>query len=956
MNAVVHKNGACFYVSPEEAKDAGLRLHRGRGICAQPCPGCQTDVPPGQLVTTDWRLLLRLGARFVAAPPAPPAPTLDASRAIDADIFVPVPEGKVLRPYQLAAVKYARVRNRVLIADEMGCVDGSTEIQVMRAGKSFKCTVTNLYRKTYPNKNSHPKQNPDIATHVRALCGDEFRQHQLISIIDMGTRSTVRVSLQNGKSVVLTPDHEILLLDGSWKAAGALNPGDMVVTNGTPVCSECGSDDRVSTYKYSKFKGLCRKCMYAHRTKPSGGKFVDNDGYVRVSGQRGHPRANTTGQVYEHILVMEKILGRPVLTSEHVHHKNENRSDNSPDNLVIKSPGDHHREHRKYRNLHGGRSAKGGEVVFRPTHSEVVSVTPCGETHVYDLVMADPYRNFVANGIVVHNCGKTIETVAIANADSSISRILVVCPTTLKPNWKREIHAWDSEQGQVMICDHAKEVPAQWPEGRVWCICNPEKLVAARSKKAADLVERAGGLWEKLMLTHWDLLILDEAHRFKNEKAARTGRVLGTPKKGSVLAQEGLAQRCGKLVALTGTPIPNRVRELWPLLRVLAPASFRLKGDFLFRYCGPKQEEIFKPGCRGVGEKVWTFDGASNLPELQLRLRTTCMIRRLKSDVVKELPPKTRQILPLPGDTMKRQADAERFAWMQLFPKLNELQADALIAEAMGDAFAYENALDRLIVDAEKVDAAKIAAERQALALAKAPLVVEHAMDALENPGQKIVVMAHHRTVIERLTKEFGDRNIGVACVYGGTPMKDRQRQVDLFQADQKTRVFIGGLHAAGVGLTLTAATIMLFAEADWQPGVLAQCEDRIHRIGQLLSVLIQYLVVDGSIEALVIAAALRKQRVAEQALDGAPRPVTKRREYPKATSGDRSLCSQALAAWATASKLKQLQLRDKTAELVLSLSQRDTTRRLSDGEIWLCRKLMRENRSTLPQALRPLV
>lgn len=557
--------------------------------------------------------------------------------------------------------------------------------------------------------------------------------------------------------------------------------------------------------------------------------------------------------------------------------------------------------------------------------------------------------------------GKSVEAVAIVNSGEGNRRILVVCPATLKANWAREIQAWDAKQGEILICDHVKDLPATWSEDRTWCICNPDKLVAARTKKDPDVVERAGGLWSGLMGVTWDVIILDEAHRFKNPKAARTGRVLGIRKSRKGPAQAGLAQRCQKLIALTGTPIPNRVRELWPLLSVIAPSSFPKESDFLFRYCGPKQQEVFKRGQkyafndqsgRVEGDKVWSFDGASNLEELQQRLRATCMIRRLKTDVVKELPAKTRQIIPLPGEPMKRQADAERHAWMQLFPKLTDVETDALIAEALGDTFAYEAALERLSVEIDKIDAAKIAAERQALALAKIPLVIDHVSDALENPDQKVVVMAHHREVISRLLTEFTKAGVQAVALSGATPMPDRQKTVDAFQNAKEIRVFIGGLHAAGVGLTLTAASLMVFVEADWQPGVLAQCEDRIHRIGQLLPVLIQYLVVDGSVEALIIAAALRKQRIADQALDGAPLQ-TRRKQYPKASEQDQALCKEALAYWSVADKLSQLRLRENTIVLIKSLAERNVKRPLTDGETWLCKKLMRENRMTLPTRLR---
>lgn len=544
--------------------------------------------------------------------------------------------------------------------------------------------------------------------------------------------------------------------------------------------------------------------------------------------------------------------------------------------------------------------------------------------------------------------GKSIEAIAMVNATPSASRILVICPATLKENWRREIETWDEQQGTVIVCDDASEVPETFA-GRTWCICNTDRLVAAKVRGKDERQERAGGLWTTLMLVQWDALVIDEAHRLRNPKAARTPRVLGASKTIGVAAQAGLVQQSRRVIALTGTPIPNRVRELWPLINALAAETFRKKGDFLFRYCGPRQEEIIKRGGHGEKCKVWNFDGASNLDELQGKLRDTIMIRRTKADVLKELPAKTRRILPLPSDALKREADAERSGWLKLYPRMDEARAEILLAEAMGDAFSFEDALDKLDTEIGTINIATIAAERKALALAKIPLVLERG-EALLEQTPKLVVMAHHHEVVEQYAREFGDRGFQTVRVYGPSTMDERQEAIDRFQNDPNVRVFVGSLHAAGVGLTLTAASAMIMAEWDWQPSVNIQCEDRIHRISQQRAVLIEYPIVDGSIEAVVLACVLRKQSVIDQALDAPSRDQRPRKVWPKASDTDRKLAKECLQVWAN---LGTGALNERVGVLVSAMAQRAEKRPLTDGEVWLCRKLARENIRTLPQALR---
>jgi hypothetical protein len=156
---------------------------------------------------------------------------------------------------------------------------------------------------------------------------------------------------------------------------------------------------------------------------------------------------------------------------------------------------------------------------------------------------------------------------------------------------------------------------------------------------------------------------------------------------------------------------------------------------------------------------------------------------------------------------------------------------------------------------------------RHEVALAKVPYVIEQLKELIEEEEKKVICFAHHKDVIAAIMAAFP----GVAVqITGDTPMQARQDAVEAFQGNDKIKLFVGSITAAGVGLTLTAASHVIFAELDWVPGNITQCEDRAHRIGQTNSVLVQHLVLEGSLDAYIADTLVAKQTVIDQALDNA--------------------------------------------------------------------------------------
>lgn len=394
--------------------------------------------------------------------------------------------------------------------------------------------------------------------------------------------------------------------------------------------------------------------------------------------------------------------------------------------------------------------------------------------------------------------GKTVQAIGCINLTCPGSRVLVVCPATLKRNWQVELNKWLIPPRVVTIIKSGDRIPVN---GVV--VINYDLLVK----------------YEKELSGLWDIMILDEAHYAKNRKAARTKAV------------KRIAAHAVRIFCLTGTPVLNRPVDIFELISMLDSKTWSNWWSFTKRYCDAHNN--------GFGLDV---SGASNTEELARRLRETVMLRRLKADVLADLPAKRRQVITLGNGKGDHK-----------------------------DMTALRDMVDTWGDDVEKLKSpmaafAEIAKLRHATALSKVPQVIEHVTNVLEQE-KKVVVFAHHKDVIAQLAEGLAE--FGPVLLTGDTAQDARQGVVNKFQTDAGTRVFIGSITAAGVGVTLTAASVVVFAELDWTPSNLTQAEDRLHRIGQTDTVLVQHLVIDGSIDARLAKLVCAKQTIIDQIVDG---------------------------------------------------------------------------------------
>ncbi|MGB8879828.1 MAG: DEAD/DEAH box helicase, partial [Solirubrobacteraceae bacterium] len=401
-------------------------------------------------------------------------------------------------------------------------------------------------------------------------------------------------------------------------------------------------------------------------------------------------------------------------------------------------------------------------------------------------------RTFLADE---QGLGKTIEALATLEADAAYPAV-VVCPASLKLNWMREIGRWVPRRSVQMLDGKRGGVAAT-----DITIINYD-IVAGRLEGLNDLRPRA--------------VVLDESHYCKNPRAQRTQ---AAQRLCAAVPREGL------VLALTGTPVMNRPPELISQLRILG----RL-GDF-------------GSGAQ-FGER---FRGPDAHQRLHWHLRARCFVRRLKADVLPQLPAKTRAVVPvaLDNEPEYRLAEEDVIAWLQSQPlDLHEL--DARVAAALR--------AERLV----RLNALKLLAARGKLHGAL------HWIHDFLSSGEPLVVFARHREIQRAVLERFPT----ALHVLGEDSRRARDEAVQDFQ-EGGGQLIVCSIEVAGQGITLTRASNVAFLELDWTPAKHDQAEDRCHRIGQQDAVNATYLLAADTIDETIGMLLERKRAVIGAVTDG---------------------------------------------------------------------------------------
>lgn len=320
----------------------------------------------------------------------------------------------------------------------------------------------------------------------------------------------------------------------------------------------------------------------------------------------------------------------------------------------------------------------------------------------------------------------------------------------------------------------------------------------------------------------WKCIAFDEAHSLANRQSKRTK------------AAKALSRMTTKVIAISGTPVMNRPSDFWPILNIVRPELFPSWQAFAHRHCDPRKTHW-----------GWEYKGAKNLGELHDKIKPF-MLRRLKQDVL-DLPSKTHTVIPLTlhDRTELDAAEADFITWLSKNTRFGSVSA------------------------AQKAEAVtKLGCLLRLTAKLKCRAVVEWSRKFFrDHPNKKLILFAIHTNMVDVLQRKILDS--GVVVIDGSTPSKKRQAIVDSFQNDPNTRLLVANIKAAGVGLTLTAASTVAYSELWWTPAVMAQGADRVHRIGQNEDCDICYLIVPNTVEERICKAIQTKQQVATAIVDG---------------------------------------------------------------------------------------
>jgi SWI/SNF-related matrix-associated actin-dependent regulator 1 of chromatin subfamily A len=401
--------------------------------------------------------------------------------------------------------------------------------------------------------------------------------------------------------------------------------------------------------------------------------------------------------------------------------------------------------------------------------------------------------------------GKTIEALAAVEAAGSYPAI-VVCPASLKLNWLRELERWLAHRSARALSGNGGGADSGEREPAADITVVNYDIVAARLHELCALEPQA--------------LVLDESHYCKNAAAKRTQAV---QRLSAVVPRDGL------VFALSGTPVTNRPAELISQLRILG----RL--------------EDFGSGVR-FGQR---FRGADAHLRLHWHLRARCFVRRLKVDVLPQLPAKTRAIVPveLDNEAEYRLAERDLVAWLRSQP-LDLRELDAKVAAALR--------AERLV----RCNALKLLAARGKLHAALAWI------HDFCSSGERLVVFAGHKEIQRAVLARFPH----ALHILGEDSAAARDAALQAFQApdaDEANQLIVCSIEVAGHGLTLTRASSVAFLELDWTPAKHDQAEDRCHRIGQQDAVNAYYLLAADTIDETISALLERKRAIIGAVTDG---------------------------------------------------------------------------------------
>ena len=410
--------------------------------------------------------------------------------------------------------------------------------------------------------------------------------------------------------------------------------------------------------------------------------------------------------------------------------------------------------------------------------------------------------------------GKTIQGVGVAEMlarEAQISKVLVVCPASLKSQWRSEIHRFCDRSAQLVIGGAAQRA-RQYDNDSFFTVCNYEQVL-----RDILAIERV----------HWDLIILDEGQRIKNWES-KTARVI-----------KGLKSPFA--LVLSGTPLENRLDDLYSIVQFVddrrLPPAFR----FFHRH-------------RVVDENGKVL-GYKNLDQLRENLRPI-LLRRTRESVLQQLPPRTSEIVRIPPTDEQLELHASHMRTVQMItrkPYISEM-----------DLLRLQKALLMCRMSADST----FLVDKEAPGYSTKLDYLDELFDGLfAEPDRKALVFSEWTTMLDLIEPMLARRKLDYVRLDGSVPQKNRQQLVNRFREDPSCRLFIT-TNAGSTGLNLQAANTVINVDLPWNPAVLEQRIGRAHRMGQQQPVQVYVLVTEGTIEESLLATLSAKKDLALAALD----------------------------------------------------------------------------------------
>ena len=449
---------------------------------------------------------------------------------------------------------------------------------------------------------------------------------------------------------------------------------------------------------------------------------------------------------------------------------------------------------------------------FEPRCPEGLEFLPFQRYGIYYILKND--RVLLADPM---GLGKTVQVIGALNelhARDKMGRVLVVCPARLKLVWKDHLLEWATFKVDVGIA-----TTSSLPTNQI-VICSYGSL----SK-----------LIEQTRKVNWGVITVDESHFAKNKDAIRTQALVGK------WSPRITPLKADKIICLSGTPAVSRPIELWTIAKWLCPEGFPLHEEYGKLYCGG-----FLDNSR------WNFKGHSKLDELRVMLRSSIMIRRNKLDALPFLPKVRRQVIRIEPDLKTR----------NIIKREGEQLHSLGVKSSDLESYNYESIVK--LIKTVRVKIETYSKDRLEAALSKIPAVIEQLEDCLEYE-HKVICFCHHKEVANQIYEYFKHFAIISHSDINDKILDTTEKE---FQTNDKVRLLVGTIGTIGVGLTLTKAQHCLFAETPATPGEEDQGTDRLNRIGQLGSVLVQHIVIDGTIDSYLIKLIVAKQNVLKQIME----------------------------------------------------------------------------------------